>query len=363
MMPLARSIAAVLLAVPLLSWTPNPGDPYAVEWVELARGVWAGVRPNSPRMPVLGTATFVVGTTGVLVYDGGGAPLHGQRVLEKIRSVTKLPVTHIVISHWHGDHHLGLRPLLDAYPEAQVVAHAFTRAAMLGAPMDYIEEVKGDPPALKKSFEGALATPPAEPGLRAWIEQAVADADLITEQVLAGEVIAPNVTLTDRLDIHLGDRSVELHHLGRGNTKGDVVLWLPAERILATGDMVVRPTPYGFGSYPRDWAASLRRLKTFDAAVIVPGHGDPFRGWAYVDLLIETMELVAHQVDALAAQKLPLETVRERIDFSAVEPRFTNGDPFLASRFQVWFKTPIVEAAYTLATGGETEVLERARGS
>jgi cyclase len=305
----------------------------------------------------MGTTTIVIGERGVVVFDGGGMPLQAKRVLEQIASVTDRPVTHIVISHWHGDHHLGLAPIVDAHPDAAIISHEFTRAAMLSALMGDVHAARENPGALRESFDNALANTDAAPEFRAWVRQAYDHVDMLTEQQMSRDLFPATLTFTDRLTLDLGDRTVELHHLGPANTGGDIVMWLPRERVLATGDMVVRPTPFGFFSHPRSWADALRSLQTFDAAVVVPGHGDLMYDWSYVDLLIETMELVQDQVDAMVAEGHDLEGIRSQIDFSAVENRITGGDPWRANRFDAWFKRPIVEAAYTIATGGETESL------
>jgi cyclase len=339
-------------------------DPYHLEWQSPAEGVWIGVRPASARIPVVGTTVIVAGADSMLVFDGGGAPLQAERVVEKIRSVSDLPVSHIVISHWHGDHHLGLSPLRAAWPGAQLIAHEFTREALASALMDNVRDAAAaEPGALAAQIEGILARgdagegPAAEPATRAWLEQALAHAALIEEQARAARIPDIDVTLTTRMDIDLGGRPVELHHLGHGNTKGDVMLYIPDARIMAAGDSVVHPTPYGFFSYPRAWAQSLRKLRAFDVALLVPGHGTPQTDWAYVDLLIETLDRVADQVAALVAEGHDLDAVRERMDWSAVEARFTAGDPFWAGRFAAWFKTPIIEAAYRLETGLDNEEL------
>jgi glyoxylase-like metal-dependent hydrolase (beta-lactamase superfamily II) len=135
-------------------------------------------------------------------------------------------------------------------------------------------------------------------------------------------------------------------------------LWLPEEKILATGDIVVSPTPYGFFSYPQSWAGVLRELKSFGAKTIVPGHGDIMTDTVYIDLLVETMDLVATQVDASVKAGKSIEDTRAAIDWSPVEQRFTGGDDMLAFLFKLWFKTPIVEAQYNLSTGKDNESLE-----
>jgi hypothetical protein len=102
----------------------------------------------------------------------------------------------------------------------------------------------------------------------------------------------------------------------------------------------------------------LRELKTFDARLIVPGHGDVMTDTAYLDLLAETMDFVADQVDAQAKAGKSLKETRAAIDWSPVESRFTGGDGMLATLFNIWFKTPIVEAQYNLSTGKDNESLE-----
>lgn len=339
------------------------GDPFQFSYRELAPGVWVGVRENGPRVPVMGTAVFVVGAESVLVFDGGGVPIMSDRLIEKIRSVTDRPVTHVVVSHWHGDHNLGIHRFAEAYPDVQFVGHPYTRTAMLGPQMDYIdgygESMDNQVPAIEAVLErGTLSDgTPIEGTVEAWYTALLEDAPAIDRQFeLVGPVTPPEVLVQDRLVVDLGGREVELLHLGRGNTQGDVLLWLPQERIVATGDLVVRPTPYGFGSHPRAWARTLEAVKALDYEVLVPGHGDLQTDTRYVDLLIETLDGVADQTEALVAAGADSARVAESLDFSGVEPRFTGGDQLLSRLFNVWFKQPIARAAYRIATGESPEV-------
>lgn len=369
-LPRFRLILLGLLTVAATAAAPvaalSAGDPFEQEWTEVADGVWTGIRPNSPRSPVQGTTVIVVGSRGVLLFDGAGYAVQGERVAAKVKSLTNKPVTHIAISHWHGDHHLGNHEILKIFPHAEIVSHSFTRAAMTSPLMDYIKDGQKNGAAniakqlsaiLKK---GALPDGSSLPAaLRAYYQQIMADIDFLDRELRRVRITAPTRVFDRRMTVDLGGRKAELRHLGRANTKGDIILYLPAEKIVATGDMVVRPTPYGFGSYPRSWAAALRKLKELEFDLLVPGHGDPQSDTAYVDLLIETMELIADQVEPLVMQGLDLEAVRKKVDFSSVEERFTRGDAFLASRFDAWFKRPIVEAAYNVAAGTGNESLDK----
>jgi glyoxylase-like metal-dependent hydrolase (beta-lactamase superfamily II) len=197
--------------------------------------------------------------------------------------------------------------------------------------------------------------PVSEP-MREYYHYILDNLDLMNAELGRVKIATPTKTMTDKMTIDLGGRKVELLHLGRGNTRGDVMMHLPAERIIATGDAVVRPTPFGFGSYPRSWAQVLREVKAMDPRIIVPGHGEIMNGdFAYIDLLIETFDLIADQAAAFAAQGKSLEEARAEMDFSSVEERFTGGDPLLAIFFNAWFKQPIAKAAYNDATGVENE--------
>jgi cyclase len=247
---LFASVAAFLAAPASLA-----ADPFEMQWRELARGVWVGVRPLSYRAPVVTNTTVVIGSHGVLVFDAAGLAIQGERLVEKITEITDKPITHIAISHWHGDHSMGDHAVLERFPAAEVISHEFTSCYIASPNMDKVEprDVEAEN-AYRAKVEKALAT-----GVRS-------DGTPVTR---------PTRTMSDRLVIDLGGISAELRHNAPGNTKGDMFLWLPEQRILAAGDIVVRPTPYGFFSHPQSWAGVLRELKSFEAKYIVPGHGDP----------------------------------------------------------------------------------------
>jgi glyoxylase-like metal-dependent hydrolase (beta-lactamase superfamily II) len=90
-------------------------------------------------------------------------------------------------------------------------------------------------------------------------------------------------------------------HLGRGNTAGDAVVFLPKERILITGDLVVHPVPYMFGGYPGEFGRTLVKMEQIRFDTIVPGHGEVLRAEAgrnYVRRLAEFCEAVAELVSS-----------------------------------------------------------------
>jgi glyoxylase-like metal-dependent hydrolase (beta-lactamase superfamily II) len=360
-----RLAAAAALAALLAAPASRAADPFEMEWRELAQGVWVGERPVSYRSPVMTNTTVVIGDRGVLVFDAAGLAIQGERLVKKVAELTDRPITHVAISHWHGDHSMGDYKVLEKFPAAEVIAHEFTALYNASPNGEKVEprDVKGEN-EYRAKVEKALATgvrsdgTPVTPQMRAFYVELLEHFDFVNGEVMRREPTTPTRTMTDRLVIDLGGRTAELRHIAPGNTKGDMFLWLPAEKVLATGDIVVRPTPYGFFSYPRSWATVLRELKAYDAKYIVPGHGDIMTDTSYLDLLAETMDLVANQVDAAVKAGKTLDETRAAMDWTPVEKRFVGDDGMLPFLFNIWFKTPIVEAQYNLSSGKDNESLE-----
>ena len=137
-------IAIYLLAcISCLNSAYADEGPFSIEFEELATGVWLGIRPDSPRFPVMGNTIFVISEDGVVVFDGGGMPIMADKVIGKIRSLTDKPVTHVITSHWHGDHNFGVFRFAEEFPPVPFIAHEFTRDVMNSTRISYIDRGPG----------------------------------------------------------------------------------------------------------------------------------------------------------------------------------------------------------------------------
>jgi glyoxylase-like metal-dependent hydrolase (beta-lactamase superfamily II) len=151
-------------------------------------------------------------------------------------------------------------------------------------------------------------------------------------------VVTPaDLTFDDELTLRHGAREIRVLHAGRANTDGDALVWLPQEKILISGDVVVHPIPYGIGSYPREWIATLNELSKLPYELLVPGHGDVQRSQDYVQQLIRTLTLIREQVAVSVARGLDLEATTRALDPSAFESAFTNGDAVRSKLFTAWW--------------------------
>ena len=107
---------------------------------------------------------------------------------------------------------------------------------------------------------------------------------------------------------------MQILHLGRGNTGGDTVVYVPDAQVVAAGDMVVYPAPYAFGSRLGEWVETLRKLQALGATRLVPGHGPVLRDGAYVSAVIDLLEETRRQVQAAVKDGLSLDDTRKRVD-------------------------------------------------
>jgi len=338
--------------------------PFQFEFEELAPGVWAGVRPDGPRFPVMGNTTFVISDEGVVVFDGGGMPSMAEQIIDKVRSITDKPVTHVVISHWHGDHSFGVFRFAEEFPNVQFVAHEFTNDVFHSSRIRYIDRQSNFINNNLENFQKIVDTGVDSDGTehsevdRREYMRIIDDADAILAEYGRARVTPADVTFSDSYTIKSGNRRIELLNLGHGNTAGDIVMWLPEERIVSTGDIVVLPSPYAFNVPPRAWAATLRELNNLDYKTLIPGHGAIQTATSYIDLVIEAAESIADQRDELLDEGMSGEEVQEALDLSAFEYRFTHGDEYVKGYYDAYFDAPFKAAAMKALTGEAMVAIE-----
>lgn len=347
------ALLVVLQARPALAVAPDPSQAdrvFARQTQKIADGVWLVFKPAVTDPPFEGNVTVIEQAKGLVVIDAGGSPASGRAIVAEVRKLSKKPVRWIVYTHYHGDHNLGADELLKAWPNATVVSTAKTRENMTGPPMAYVAGYAKSysdmaDVAARRATDRTLAE-----GLRAgWARTAAAGPGMVAGYT-GLKVYPATRTFTDRFEIADARAPVELAFLGRGNTDGDAVAWLPRQKILVSGDLVVAPIPYAAHTYPGAWIATLRRMEAdYPFRVLIPGHGAAQTDRAYVDRVIAALEAVRAQVAPL--KDLPLDEVRTRVDLTAVKAGFTGDDPWLRFLIDAVFTGDLVSNAWKEARG------------
>ena len=238
---------------------------------EIADGVFAYVQPDGSWW--INNTGFVVGAEDVVAIDASSTQRRTEALLRAIGEVTPLPVHTLVNTHHHGDHTNGNCLFTDAV----VVGHRNCREGVRSQSIGGLEAIFGD--------------------------------------VDWGELMIrpPSVVFDNRLDLYAGDRLRELHFIGTpAHTTGDVVGWLPAERVLFAGDLVFNGgTPFVLMGSVEGALQALDVLRRFDATTVVPGHG-PVCGPEVIDDVRGYLELVRDVATRAHAEGVsPLDAARQ----------------------------------------------------
>ena len=161
----------------------------------------------------------------------------------------------------------------------------------------------------------------------------------------------PTVGFEKELTINLGKREVKVMWLGRANTSGDAVAWIPDGKVLLTGDTVVAPTPFAFGSYMSEWPVTLQKMIDLNATTIVPGHGPVMHDASYLKTLAEMFQALRTQVKDAVAQGLSLKDIRKKVTLQDFEKRIAGENKDRQLAFRSAFLEPGVDRAYQEAIG------------
>jgi glyoxylase-like metal-dependent hydrolase (beta-lactamase superfamily II) len=129
------------------------------------------------------------------------------------------------------------------------------------------------------------------------------------------------------------------------------VVWLPKERVAISGDLVVNPQPYGFGSFPTEWIETLDALAALDYRYLVPGHGEVQTDATYIRHLQALIASVRDQAAVAVRGGATLAQLRERLALGDLEGVFTAEDARRKFLLKAWFLDPFTISAYKEAKG------------
>lgn len=265
-----RQVAAVVItAVMLWSSPADAQDLFALERV--ADGVYAALA--KPRNPINCNAAVVVYDEGVLVVDTHSRPSSAKALITQIASVTDKPVRYAVNTHFHWDHAQGNKAYPVAFPrQVAIVASEATRESLRVLGMERVKGQLESAPKQIADLRTRLASAPDAAARRDLQDQLAQQEDYLKE-LQSLELVLPDLTFDKSLILHRPGMDIVLLFLGRGHTSGDVVAYLPKQRVVATGDLLHGWMPFMGDSYPTEWVATLDALDKLDFDRIIGGHG------------------------------------------------------------------------------------------
>lgn len=221
---------------------------------------------------------ILVGDRGVMVVDTGMGPANAERVLHEVRKLTSKEILYLTITHFHPEHGMGAQ----SFPQGtRIVVPKAQKEELAEKGADYIKMFTGFSPQ-------------------------------IAELLKPVKLVTADIAFEHELEIDLGGGVlVRLLHYGPAHTRGDNLVWLPNQKILFAGDVVVNrffpimPDP---DASPRGWLEALNRLEQLQPATIVPGHGEVGDA-SQITALQEYLAWLRGRVKELAAQGQSAEQV------------------------------------------------------
>ena len=259
-----------------------------ISFTEVGEGLWAFTAEGDPNSGV------IIGDDSVMIVEAQATPRLANKVIEKVREVTDKPISHVVLTHYHAVRVLGA----SAFGAQQIIMSDMARAMVVERGQeDWDSEFQRFP----RLFEGHESIP----GLT-W----------------------PTTTFSDTMSVYLGNRRVDLMHLGRAHTAGDIVIHVPDANVMFTGDIVeYHSACYCGDGHFADWGDTLDEIKAFGVDAIAPGRGDALMGRDMVDRAIEnTRDFVDSTFRPVARVAARNGTLKEAWDACRAEcdPKFSD---------------------------------------
>ena len=230
---------------------------------------------------------YIVTEKGVVVVDTQLVPFFANEMIKEIKAITDKPIRYVINTHWHTDHVGGNEAFS---PEAPIIAHQFT---------------------------GKMITKRRK-------EQEAGTIDESIKQLGTFTFTPPDITFDQVMTLHMGNTIIELKFLGGGHTAGDIVVYLPREKVLFSGDLFIKGS--GLPDYRDDsnidmQIESLRKMQGLDFEKIISGHlavGEKKDIQASIDKLISFRKQVKKYVD----ENVPPEEAAQLIPFPEGENPF-----------------------------------------
>jgi glyoxylase-like metal-dependent hydrolase (beta-lactamase superfamily II) len=217
----------------------------------------------------------IVNDADVMLVDAGTTPGNARRFVADVKMLTDKPIKYVVNTHFHFDHTDGNQIF---GPDVQVIGQEYLAKAITSDIVNrepYRTSTGAGLVAQMDDLKKQIAAE-KDAGKKAALNKQLANVQLMQTELKELKPTPPNKTYKDKLVIQSGGREIDLLFLGHGHTEGDTFVYLPKEKIVATGDMMESRLAYMGDAVFDEWIDTLDKLKKLDFNVILPGHGIPF---------------------------------------------------------------------------------------
>jgi cyclase len=330
----ALRVPAIALAVVLASTVATPtlgGDAQpsgATEqkaanhrFVKVADGVYHAI---STIGSLASNSQVIVNDDDVVLVDSHTTPPQARLLLADIKTLTNKPIRTVINTHFHFDHTHGNEVFA---PGAEIIGSEYARQTILnGVLQNRTARSVIDPVAPRVEEMKKQAAAETDAAKKADLQRQIE----IQEAYLAGlaqiKPTPPTRVLRDgdKITLKRGGREIQIISFGQAHTGGDVVVYLPKEKIVCTGDFLTGGTPYMTDSYPQLWVQKLDALAQLDFETVLPGHGEVMTGKAKIADTQAYLRDVWQQVGDLKKKGVPVAEAAKQVDMTSHSKAYPN---------------------------------------
>ncbi len=320
MIPTRLALAGAAVACGGLAFhAQTPAPPAAYRFQQIVPGIYSAIGTGT--VNVGSNSAVIVNRDDVVIVDSHISPESARVMMHELKAITDKPVRYLINTHFHYDHANGNQVF---GPPVDIIGHEYTRRRLTGDILErgmFADLLK----AMPKQLDDLKARAASEQDAAA---QTRLEQQLRVQTAFAGslkdlKVTPPTVTIDDRLTLFSGDREIRLLYLGRGHTGGDLVVFLPKERVLCTGDLLVTGTAKLIDGFVNEWPDALGKLRPLDFVDVIPGHGEPFKGKERIDWFQAYLKDLWRQASALHDLKMAPADAAKRIDLTAHKAHYS----------------------------------------
>ena len=347
-----RIIPALLLATVLADRAPRAVEDKYLETIKVSENVYV----FKPKIDwAHGNGVAILAPEGVFFIDTYLQFNYAEEAIRRLKKITKLPVKYVFNTHSHNDHTSGNGVFRRIYPESRLIVN---EASVVGLEGRVKAKVEGE----KAFIDGELAQADTEVKLgktirggtvltgtmKEYWELSLREAREYRQQYRPEKYVSPDIVFGDTLVMRWGNLTLKMIHMrDDGHSRADMIVWIPEQRLLVAGDLVVAPTPYY--SLPGITKA-VRALIAMNPAIIIPGHGPVEYDLSYMQLLERAFSTYQRAAEEAVAARIPERRAMDSIAFRDIDRAFTGSDEMKIWAYEAFFTRNVIHLTYQ-ATG------------
>jgi glyoxylase-like metal-dependent hydrolase (beta-lactamase superfamily II) len=306
-----------------------------------------------------GNGVAIIGPDGVFFIDTYIQFNYAEEAIRRLRRVTKLPVRYVLNTHWHNDHVTGNGVFKREFPTVQIITHDSTVAPLEKIVRPAVDSELVLIPQAIALLDGEVTKGttgrrriPIVGTMKPFWAQMLSNVRDYQKEFRPARFANADITFSDTLTMRWGTQTLRMIHMAEnGHSAGDVVVWIPEQRILATGDLVVGPTPYATYHNIPGMVKALHALIAMNPAIVIPGHGVVQHDLAYMQLLERAFTEYRQAAEAAVAAKVPEARALDSLALPEIDRLFVGDDPLKKWAYQSFFVRNVIHNTYKPTPG------------